>query len=75
MGANAATKLLRVVGNTKNVLAIEWLCAIGALNQRSEKSSPEIEKMRASFAELGPNIHQTTPMQELIEKAYAFLWG
>ena len=75
MGANAATKLLRVVENTKNVLAIEWLCAIGALNQRSEKSSPEIEKMRASFAELGPNIHQSTPMQELIEKAYAFLWG
>jgi histidine ammonia-lyase len=75
MGANAATKLLRVVENTKNVLAIEWLCAIGALNQREEKSSPEIEKMRASFAELGPNIHQSTPMQELIEKAYAFLWG
>lgn len=75
MGANAATKLLRVIENTKNVLAIEWLCAIGALNQREEKSSPQIEALRTEFSKLGANIHQETPMQELIEKAYAFLWG
>ena len=75
MGANAATKLLRVVENTKNVLAIEWLCAIGALNQREEKSSRQIEALRTEFSKLGANIHQETPMQELIEKAYAFLWG
>ena len=59
----------------KNVLAIEWLCAIGALNQREEKSSPQIEALRTEFSKLGANIHQETPMQELIEKAYAFLWG
>jgi histidine ammonia-lyase len=75
MGANAATKLLRVIENTKNVLAIEWLCAVGALNQREEKSSPLIEKMREDFAKMGAYRHQEMPMQEIIAKAYSFLWG
>ncbi len=75
MGANAATKLLKVIENTKNVLAIEWLCAVGGLNQRTEKSSEMVEELRGEFAKMGPLNHQETPMQELIERAYVFLWG
>ena len=75
MGANAATKLLKVIENTKNVLAIEWLCAVGGLNQRTEKSSELVEGLREEFTKMGPLNHQETPMQELIERAYAFLWG
>jgi hypothetical protein len=51
------------------------LCAIGALNQREEKSSPLIEKMREDFAKMGSYRHQEMPMQEIIAKAYSFLWG
>ncbi len=75
MGANAATKLLKVIENTKNVLAIEWLCAVGGLKQRGEKSSSQIEKMRAEFAKMGSYNHQENPMQDIIAMAREFLWS
>jgi histidine ammonia-lyase len=50
MGANAVTKLLRVVKNTQRVLAIELLTAAQALQMRRPlRSSPVIEKI---FADL-----------------------
>ncbi len=50
MGANAATKCLRVVQNVEKVLAIELLTAIQALEfRRPLQSSPQIEKIVASF--------------------------
>ena len=47
MGANAATKLVRVVENTERVLAIELFNAAQALEfRRPLKSSWEIEKIK-----------------------------
>lgn len=80
MGANAATKLLRVIENTRNVMAIEWLCAVEALSQRTEltgkKTSPEIDALAEKFRkQLGDKLnHHVTPMQELIEESYQFLF-
>lgn len=50
MGANAATKCLRVVNNVEKVLAIELLSASQALDfRRPMKSSAVIEEMVAAF--------------------------
>ncbi len=50
MGANAATKLLRVVNNVEKVLAIELMSAAQALDfRRPAKSSPVLEKIYHDF--------------------------
>ncbi len=50
MGANAATKCLRVVNNTERVLAIELLTAVQALEfRRPMQSSPVIETIVTAF--------------------------
>lgn len=52
MGSNAATKLLKVLKNTQQVLAIETLVAVKAIHYRRPlKSSPEVEKFVAEFKE------------------------
>jgi histidine ammonia-lyase len=48
MGANAATKLYRVMKNVQRVLAIELLTAAQAINlRRPLKSSATIEKVHS----------------------------
>ena len=50
MGANAATKCLRVMNNVERVLAIELMSAAQALDfRRPLQSSTEIENLVASF--------------------------
>jgi len=50
MGANAATKLRRVVQNIQRVLAIELLCAAQGLDmRRPAKTSPILERIHAAF--------------------------
>lgn len=50
MGANAATKCLRVVENLERILAIELLTATQALELRKpEKSSDKIEKLVSEY--------------------------
>ena len=50
MGANAATKLLRIVDNVEKVLAIELLAAAQALDfRRPAKSSVILEKLFTDF--------------------------
>lgn len=49
MGANAATKLYRVVDNTYRLLAIEWLTACQALDFRNAPSAAAIEKHKSAF--------------------------
>jgi histidine ammonia-lyase len=52
MGANAATKCLRVVQNVEKVLAIELLTAMQAFEYRRPlRSSPVIEKIVTAFRE------------------------
>jgi histidine ammonia-lyase len=78
MGANAATKLMRVLDNVENVLSIEWLCGVAALSQRKlladQKSSTAIEVAINAFLSGGALVHQEVPMQDLIKRAHDFLW-
>jgi histidine ammonia-lyase len=78
MGANAATKLMRVLDNVENVLSIEWLCGVAALSQRKllndKKSSIAIEAAINAFLSGGALVHQEIPMQDLIKRAHDFLW-
>lgn len=54
MGANAATKLVRVVDNTERVLAIELLNASQALEfRRPLKSSPKLEAFVSELRKAG----------------------
>jgi histidine ammonia-lyase len=53
MGANAATKCLRVVENLERILAIELLTSTQALDlRRPEKSSTKIENLVAKYREI-----------------------
>jgi histidine ammonia-lyase len=74
MGANAATKLLRVLENTQNVLAMEWLCGVKANQQRTVPSSEGIEMRVQAFLSEGPLAHREVPMTDLIERAYRYCW-
>jgi len=50
MGANAATKCLRVINNVEKILAIELLSAAQALDfRRPLKTSPVLEELYTSF--------------------------
>jgi histidine ammonia-lyase len=50
MGANAATKCLRVINNVEKVLAIELLTAAQALEfRRPLQTSPILEKIISAF--------------------------
>lgn len=50
MGANAATKCLRVCDNLERILAIELLTASQALElRRPQKSSPKVEELVGSY--------------------------
>jgi len=74
MGANAATKLVRVVENTERVLAIELFNAAQALEfRRPLKSSWTIEKIFAKYRKVVPFIDDDTYMHPLIEKSIEFI--
>ena len=76
MGANAATKLVRVVENTERVLAIELFNAAQALDfRRPAHSSWEIEKIHAKYRKSVPFIQDDTYMHPLIEKSVEFIRG
>ena len=76
MGANAATKLVRVVENTERVLAIELFNAAQALDfRRPAHSSWEIEKTHAKYRKSVPFIQDDTYMHPLIEKSVEFIRG
>jgi histidine ammonia-lyase len=74
MGANAATKLVRVVENTERVLAIELFNAAQALEfRRPLRSSWEIEKVFAKYRKGVPFIDDDRYMHPLIEKSVEFI--
>lgn len=74
MGANAATKLVRVAENTERVLAIELFNAAQALDfRRPLKSSWNIEKIHAAYRKSVPFIQDDTYMHPLIEKSIEFI--
>lgn len=74
MGANAATKLIRVVDNTERVLAIELFNAAQALEfRRPERSSWGLEKLIAAYRKVVPFITDDTYMHPHIENSIRFL--
>ena len=74
MGANAATKLVRVVENTERVLAIELFNAAQAFEfRRPLRSSWEIEKIFAKYRKVVPFIDDDRYMHPLIEKSVEFI--
>ncbi len=74
MGANAATKLRRVMLNTERVLAIELFNAVQALEfRRPLKSSPIIEKIVEDYRKVVPFIHNDTVMYTHIASSVEFI--
>jgi histidine ammonia-lyase len=74
MGANAATKALRVVLNLERILAIELFNAAQALEfRRPAKSSPFIETFFSEYRQRVEFVHQDKVMYPEIEKTIRFL--
>ena len=76
MGANAATKLCRVVDNTERVLAIELFNAAQALDFRGvDKTSPVLREWHEEYRKEVPFIENDCFMHPWIEKSIEFLKG
>ncbi len=74
MGANAATKTLRIVDNLERILAIELLNASQALEfRRPLKSSEFIESFVKSYRDEVPFVSEDRILHYDIEKSIAFL--
>ncbi len=73
MGANGATKALRVFENLEKVTAIELLTAAQAADFRQGKSSPIVEKLRVDFRENVPFIEDDVVLHDLMQKSIEFL--
>jgi histidine ammonia-lyase len=74
MGANAATKCLRVINNVEKVLAIELLTATQALEfRRPLKSSPQIEAVVSAFRERITFISEDRVLHDDMMEAVNFL--
>ncbi|MEX0965662.1 MAG: histidine ammonia-lyase [Bacteroidia bacterium] len=74
MGANAATKLHRIVNNVWNILSIELLTAAQALHfRRPQNSSPVIEKVIEEYRGIVPPIETDRVFHTDIEKTRLFM--
>lgn len=74
MGANAATKLKKVVDNVQAVLAIELLCAAQAIDFRKPiKSSATVERIVAAFRKEVPFATEDRLLHDDMKAAAAML--
>jgi histidine ammonia-lyase len=74
MGANAATKLYRIVNNVYSILAIELLTASQALAfRRPLKTSPYLEELVNTFRTHVPFVEEDRVLHDDIRKAENFL--
>jgi len=74
MGANAATKLYRVLENVEQLVAIELLTAAQALEfRRPLQSSERVEGVYQSFRSSVPMVKDDMEMHVLMRKAKAFI--
>ena len=74
MGANAVTKLWKVVQNVQRVLAIELLTAAQALElRRPHKSSPVLENVFAKLREVAPFMGTDDVLHYRMKAAEEFL--
>jgi histidine ammonia-lyase len=74
MGANGATKLLRVAKNLDSILAIELLNAAQAIEFRKPmKTSPFLQEFLIEFRKVVPFMENDLVMYESIHRAIDFL--
>lgn len=74
MGSNSATKLVRVLDNVEEVLGIELLNAVQALEfRRPAKTSPVLESIINDYRSHVPFVDNDSYLHPLIEKSVLFL--
>lgn len=74
MGSNSATKLVRVLDNVEEVLGIELLNAVQALEfRRPAKTSPVLEGIITDYRRQVPFVDNDSYLHPLIEKSVLFL--
>ncbi len=73
MGANAATKLYRILENCFVIQGIELLNATQAMDFRTLKSSPKIEQLREEYRNHVPFVREDRYLQPLIAASTAFV--
>lgn len=74
MGANAATKTLRVVKNLERIMAVEIFAGAQALEfRRPLKSSPSVEKVISKFRKVVPFVENDKVMYIEMQNALKFV--
>ena len=73
MGANAATKCLRIIDNIETILAIELMNASQGLAFRDKKSSPFVMSFIENYRQVVPFLEQDRIMADDIHASIAFL--
>ena len=74
MGANAATKMYRVLNNVEKVLAYEFFTAAQAIQfRRPQRTSGIIEAVLAMFNQEVPFIHEDELMYPFMNKSLEFI--
>jgi histidine ammonia-lyase len=74
MGANAATKCMRVVNNLRTILAIELLTASQAIEfRRPLKTSPVLEQLLADYRKVVPFIQEDRYLHPDIKQSEQFI--
>jgi len=74
MGANAATKMLRIIMNLEKVLAIELFTAAQAFEfRRPARTSDALEDLLAGYRKEVPFIEQDVVMKEYMDKSAEFI--
>ena len=74
MGANAATKLYRIMDNLEHILSIELMNAAQGIEfRRPLKTSPVLERFLNEYRKEVPFIKDDIVMYKEIHKTVAFL--
>jgi histidine ammonia-lyase len=73
MGANSATKLYKIVENCYSIQGIELMNAAQAMDFRTEKSSPKIEKLRVDFRKEVAFVKDDLYLHPLLKKSTHFV--
>jgi histidine ammonia-lyase len=74
MGANAATKVYRMIDNLEKILGIELMNAAQALEfRRPLKSSKPIEELVAEYRKIIPFVNNDIEMHPAMKKSIEFV--
>jgi histidine ammonia-lyase len=74
MGANAATKLYRIVENCYSIMGIELLNAAQAITfRRPNHTAPILETLLSNYRAVVPFVENDTYLQPLIKKSINFV--